>query len=407
MFKDINKFLEKNSSVILASVIFNAFFLLTIVFFLNSVFGVSVLMPSEVQDKEKVSNKLEYKENEEQTVIDVVSVANPAVVSIVATAHLPEISKEDRGLFEYFMPYLNLDLPGGTREQQVGGGTGFFVSSDGLIATNRHVVENESLDFAVLTSDGEKYPAKVVAKDPIYDVAILKVEIENAAFLEFGNSDNLVLGESVIAIGNALAEFSNSVTKGVVSGLSRSIQARGRGGQAEFLENVIQTDASIHPGNSGGPLLNLKGEVIGINVAVALGTDNIGFALPSNLVERIVRSVKEEGRIVRPFIGVRYYELNELIANEYDLPVSEGAWVHTDNPTLGPAVVPESPAHKAGVKEGDVIVEFGGKTINNKTSLQKVIRDMEVGESTSLVVLRNGERIKLEVELEEAPSDLR
>lgn len=337
--------------------------------------------------------------------VDVVGKSNPAVVSIVATASISQISEEQRRMFDFFAPYLDLDIPRDGTTRQVGAGSGFFVSSDGLVVTNRHVVDNDSLDYAVVTSEGTRLDAEVIAKDPIYDVAILKVEITDAAFLEFGDSDQIALGSSVIAIGNALAEFSNSVTKGIVSGLSRSVVARGNVGQTELLENVIQTDAGINPGNSGGPLLDLEGKVIGVNVAVAVGSENIGFALPANLVSRIVRSVKEEGRIVRPFIGVRYVALNEQVAASRGLSVSQGALITSDI-TNSPAIVPGSPAEKAGLRAGDVIIEFGGRSITDSTSLQKLTREAEVGDVVDVKILREGREEIITLVLEEAPDNL-
>lgn len=399
MFKKINKFLEKNNTVLLASVILNAFFLVIVMFFMNVLGGT-------YQEHGGLSGGGgSSRSAEERAVIDVVAKSNPAVVSIVATANLPQLNQEQRRLFDFFAPYLDLDMPQDSQTRQVGGGSGFFVSPDGHIVTNRHVVDNDSLDYTVVTSGGERYDVTIVAKDPIYDVAILKIDITDAPFLTFGDSDEIVLGETVIAIGNALAEFSNSITKGVVSGLSRSVVARGRVGQTEFLENVIQTDAGINPGNSGGPLLDLDGNVIGVNVAVAAGSENIGFSLPSNLVSKIVQSVREEGRIVRPFVGVRYLVLNEQIAETEGISVTEGALV-ISGAFDEPAVVPNSPADKAGIREGDVIIKFNGRELNSRTSLQQVTRAAEVGESVTLTIIRDGNEERVTLILEEAPAEL-
>lgn len=403
MLKEINSFLKKNRYILLTSVLLNVIFLLVVFVILNSVYGISVLKQSGDEFALGENNAIPRGGGEEERVVDVVSLANPAVVSIVATTDLPQISQDQRMFFEFFAPYLDLDNPISSEKRQVGAGSGFFVSSDGYLVTNRHVVENDSFDYTVVTADNSRYAATVVAKDPIFDVAIMKVDITNAPYLEFGDSDKIRLGESVIAIGNALAEFSNSVTKGVVSGLSRSIVAQGRAGQ-EFLENVIQTDAGINPGNSGGPLLDLNGKVVGVNVAVAVSSENIGFALPANLVSNIVDSVREEGRIVRPYMGVRYLNLNEQIAEEAGLSVSEGAYINSGG--ADPAVIPGSPADVAGLISGDVILEFNGRELNSKTSLQQVIRESRVGETVDIKILRNDEERVLPLTLEEAPEDL-
>lgn len=406
MFKKANDFLEKNKSVFIVSILLNALFLVVVSIFINVFYGVSFLAPANSWSGRNDSQaSLSPKETEERLVVDVVGKSNPAVVSIVATASISQISEEQRRMFDFFAPYLDLDIPRDGTTRQVGAGSGFFVSSDGLVVTNRHVVDNDSLDYAVVTSDGTRLDAEVIAKDPIYDVAILKVEITDATFLEFGDSDQIALGSSVIAIGNALAEFSNSVTKGIVSGLSRSVVARGNVGQTELLENVIQTDAGINPGNSGGPLLDLEGKVIGVNVAVAVGSENIGFALPANLVSRIVRSVKEEGRIVRPFIGVRYVALNEQVAASRGLSVSQGALITSDI-VSSPAIVPDSPAEKAGLRAGDIIIEFGGRKITDSTSLQKLTREAEVGDEVDVKILRDGNEETITLVLEEAPDNL-
>lgn len=341
-------------------------------------------------------------QTEESRVVSVVSRAEPAVVSIIARADLPRITEEERRLFEFFAPGFTLPEDGGTRE--VGGASGFFVTSDGIIVTNRHVVENESLEYRVLTSDGRMFDAEVLAKDPVYDVAILKIDIQSAPYLEFGDSSAIELGQTVLAIGNALSEFANSVTKGIVSGLSRSIVASGAGGQTEMLENVIQTDAGINPGNSGGPLLNLSGRVIGVNVAVVSGSENIGFALPANLVSSIVDSVVETGEIVVPYIGVRYVVLDRnMLEGDEDLP-SDGVLV-TRGGQNEPAIIPGSPAEKAGIQEGDIVTHLNGTPVDQNNSFSRLIREAGIGESVLISILRDGEVIELSIVLERVPQN--
>jgi serine protease Do len=379
------QFLKTNKAVILITLFFNAFFIFIVLFFF------SVFTRNTIVSQEKI---------EETSVIDVVSRTEPAVVSVIARADVPQISEEQRLLFEFFVP--NFSLPEDGRTQEVGGGSGFFVTADGLIVTNRHVVERDSLEYSVVTSDGRSFDARIVAKDPVYDVAVLKIDIEDAPYLEFGNSDTVVLGQTVVAIGNALSELANSVTKGIVSGLSRSVFARGVGGQTEMLENVIQTDAGINPGNSGGPLLDLDGSVIGVNVAVVSQSENIAFALPSNLVQSIVGSVLENGEIIVPYIGIRYVIIDEQIAQEQDLPVSRGILVVAGGPNE-PAIIPGSPAEYVGIQEGDIITHFNSTPINQKNSFSQMIREAGTTESSSITLLREGKTVELSVVLEKVP----
>ncbi|MDZ7726282.1 MAG: trypsin-like peptidase domain-containing protein [Candidatus Campbellbacteria bacterium] len=403
MPNDLRNFLKKNKQIIITTVLFNAFFLIVVMISLSLIFDTSIedLYEKRTTDVHKEEG---HQVAQEEAVVRAVSKANPAVVSIVATRDLPEISEEERRFFEFFAPHLELpeNDPG---EQEIGGGSGFFVSPDGMVITNRHVVENDSLNYSVVTNEGEKLEASVVATDSVYDVAVLDVEISDAPYLEFGSSENLELGQSVIAIGNALSEFSNSITSGIVSGLSRSIVAGSQTGRSELLENVIQTDASINPGNSGGPLLDLKGNVIGVNVAMARGSENIGFAVPSDVVSPIVDSVKEHGEIIRPFLGVRYAPVDEQTASREDLPVSHGVIIVSGG--IGsPAVMPGTPADVAGLREGDIIVEYNDTEINSEVSFARLIRESEVGETVTLKVVRGEEEIAVEVTLERAPNDL-
>jgi serine protease Do len=287
-------------------------------------------------------------------VVAAVKKANPAVVSIIITKNEPVIERYYTTVPDPFG--FNIQVPqyrqNGTEPQEVGGGSGFLVSADGLIATNEHVVSDANAEYTVYTNDGKKHSAKVISKDPTQDIAIIKIDPvlgQQYPFLTFGDSSNLQLGQAVIAIGNALGEFRNTVSDGVVSGLSRSIVAGDvAGGNAEALNEVIQTDAAINPGNSGGPLLDIQGNVIGMNVAVAVSSQNIGFALPSDIVKNAVESVKTKGFISHPFLGVRYLEINDTVSSGQKLPVNYGVLVTTDDKSE-PAVVPNSPAAKAGV----------------------------------------------------------
>lgn len=342
-------------------------------------------------------------EAHESKVISVVKESFPAVVSIIITKDLPILE-------EYWVSPFDDDFWGprfqvpqyrekGTEKKEVGGGTGFIISSDGMIITNRHVVSDEDAEYTVLTNDGEKYEASIIARDPVLDFAVLKItdNSKNFSTIKLGDSLNLQIGQTVIAIGNALAEFKNTVSVGVVSGLGRTVSASD-GNTAQVLEDIIQTDAAINQGNSGGPLLNLKGEVIGINTAMAMGAENIGFAIPVDKIKRGIEQVKENGKIVYPFLGVSYLLVTEEIQEENDLSVNYGAWITSSD---GKAILPDSAAEKAGLKENDIILELNNEKITSENSLAKVIMKYYPGDSVSLKILRNKEEIMVSVVLGE------
>lgn len=321
----------------------------------------------------------------ENAVIAAVESANPAVVSVVVTKNLPAIERCIRDPFFGDETCFFDD----ERVQETGSGTGFIVSEDGMIVTNKHVVRDESADYTVLTNDGERYPAEVLARDPFQDIAIMKIETSGLASLSLGDSDKIKLGQTAIAIGNALGEFRNTVSVGVISGFNRNITAMGFGGVAERLEGVLQTDAAINRGNSGGPLINLKGEVVGVNTAVAIGAQNIGFAIPINRVRRAIESVIETGRIQAPFLGVRYLIITPEMAKEENLPVNHGALVRGSG--TNPGVMSGTAAAEAGMQENDIILEFDGKRISPENSLAKIIQDYRPGDSIKIKILREEE----------------
>lgn len=349
-----------------------------------------------------------------EPIVAVVEEAKKAVVSVVVTKDVPVLERyyERIDPFEEWGPFGGITIPRirerGTQEREVGGGTGFFVSDDGMLVTNKHVVADDDARYSIVTNDGDSYDAEVLVRDSQMDIAILHVkDIPDDAYahLIFGNASEVRPGQTVIAIGNALTEFRNSVSVGVVSGVSRSIVAGDMwGGASEFIEGVIQTDAAINPGNSGGPLLDLQGRVIGVNVAVVGGAENIGFALPANVVERTVTSVQEFGEIRHPYFGVRYITLNNAIAKNNDLPVAYGAWVRGG--IHGPAVLADSPAMRARILENDIIISFDGVSLENgDITLATLVRQKSVGDTVPVVYLRNGERRTITVTLENTPSD--
>jgi S1-C subfamily serine protease len=354
--------------------------------------------------------------NEESAVISVVDKISPAVVSIIITKDLPKV-KQNYGPFgsNFFQQFFGDNNPfgqsapqapqdnsqgGGTQKQEIGGGTGFIVSADGYIVTNKHVAADEAADYTVLMNNEKKYPAKVLARDTVNDLAILKIDATDLPTVEFGDSGNLKVGQSVIAIGNALGEFRNTVSVGVISGLLRSITAGGEG-FSENLTGVIQTDASINPGNSGGPLLNIAGQVIGIDTAVAQNAQGIGFAIPINELKKTIDSVKKNGKIVRPWLGVRYVMVDKALADANKLTVDYGALILRGTNRTDLAIVPGSPADKAGLEENDIILELNGKKIDSNNILANALNLLNPGDEIKLKVLHKGKKIEVKVKLEE------
>jgi serine protease Do len=338
----------------------------------------------------------------QETIPQIVKEASPAVVSIIISKYVPVYEQGYYNPFGENSPF-DIRIPiireKGKELKEVGGGTGFIVSSNGLIVTNKHVVLDDEAEYTILTNDGNKYSAKVLARDSIQDIAIVKIEAANLSVVKLGNSENLEIGQTVIAIGNALGEFRNTVSSGIISGLLRTITASG-GGISEQLEDIIQTDAAINPGNSGGPLLNLYGEVIGMNTAVVQGAENIGFAIPIDKVKRDIIDVETKGRIAYPFLGVRYVLVTKAIAESNKLPIDYGALI-TRGDNNEPAITPGSAADKAGLKEKDIILEIDNVKITETNSLAKIISKYRPGDTVSLRILREKKEIFVNVALEE------
>ncbi|MFH0927885.1 MAG: trypsin-like peptidase domain-containing protein [bacterium] len=340
---------------------------------------------------------------EEDATVLVAKEAGPAVVSIIISK---EIALNNQMVFpfddfESFFanpPIIQAPANAPKEKKEIGGGSGFIVKSDGLIITNRHVVSDEAASYTVLTSDGKKYDAKVLAIDPVVDVAVLKIEAEGLPTLSFGDSDAMRIGQTVIAIGNALSEFQNSVTKGVVSGLNRRVVAASQG-VSEIIEEAIQTDAAINPGNSGGPLLDLGGRVVGMNTAIEGSGQLIGFAIPSNIIDRIVQSVEKNGKIVRPWLGVRYILLDQRPDLSKVMGVNEGALVISGGQSDQPAVVAGSPAEKAGIKERDIITKVDGQAITKEKSLSSLISKKNPEDQVVLTIQRSGQEVAVNLTL--------
>lgn len=325
----------------------------------------------------------------------------PAVITVVISKDLPKVE----GF--YFLPFEGKDfaLPkiGNNKKEKtkIGGGSGFIVSPDGYVITSQHVVADPKADYTVFLAPTKKYSAKIMCRDPINDVAILKIKGDNFPYLELGDSDKVELGEQVIAVGNPLGEFHDTLSSGIVSGLSRFISAfSGLDGEASRLKGLIQTDAAINPGNSGGPLINIQGKVIGINTAMVLGAQNIGFAIPINYAEKDLQEVKKYGKIKRPFLGVKYIILNKEVAEQNKLPVNHGALIMRER--LGEtAVVKGSAAQTAGLQEFDIILEIEEEKITEKNPLANILQKFKIGQEVKLKILRAGERIVLKTKLQE------
>lgn len=340
---------------------------------------------------------------------DMVAKANPAVVSITITKDVPTYKQTYINPFQGFGGMgMNIQVPqlqqDGTQSQEVGGGSGFLISSDGYIVTNNHVVSDSTATYTVYTTDGTSYPAKVIATDSTLDIALVKIDATNLPYLSFADSDKIELGDTVVAIGNALDQFRNTVSVGVVSGLSRTIAAGDTYGNSEELDGIIQTDAAINPGNSGGPLLDVNGNVVGVNVAMAGNSQNIGFSLPANSIKDAIESMKTTGKVVRAFLGVRYIPVDKSLQQKNSLSVDYGALVARGQNADELAVTPGSPADKAGIVENDIILEVNGTKIDDSHSLGYLIRQHKIGETITLHIQHKGKEEDVSVTLEAMPT---
>lgn len=333
-------------------------------------------------------------------IVKIVKKCLPSVVSITMTKNLA-------GFESMFRLSKQNTLPLSPKKQiKVGGGSGFIVDKIGTILTNRHVIEDKKAAYTIVLSSGEKYKPEILGIDPIHDIAILKINPNKPLpFLEMGNSATLDLGEQVIAIGNALGIFKNTISLGIVSGLSREIQAQSElSDDSSKLRGLIQTDAAINPGNSGGPLIDMSGKVIGINAAMVFGAENIGFALPINNAKKALEELKKYGRIRQPFFGIRYLQINKQLKDQFDLPIDFGALVISEPELpLGKtrAVISGSPAEKAGFKEADIIVEISGHKITPEISVNDLLADFTVGQKLICKILRHGKEKTINITLDE------
>lgn len=329
---------------------------------------------------------------EESVVIDVVERVSPSVVTVGVKKTQKQMVDPFGDLFDPFGFFGQRQAPR-VQEKQVEQniGTGFVISQDGKIVTNKHVVADTEAEYKIITKDDQEYPIEKIYRDPVLDLAILQVSARNLKPAELGNSENLKVGQFVVAIGTALGEFRNTVTTGVISGLGRGITAGDAlGAYAEQLDNVIQTDAAINPGNSGGPLLNSAGQVIGVNVATAGGADNISFAIPINVVKEALDNFDKTGQFERAYLGVRYKMISKDLALLNEVP--EGAYVVE--------VMAGSPAATASLKEGDIITKLNSQSLGSvEGGLATLIQKQKIGDTVKIEYWRDGKLSQTEVKL--------
>lgn len=339
-------------------------------------------------------------DKQSQLISNIARDVGQSVVSVNVTSQAPAAN----GFYGFF------GAPRSAEQQSAG--TGIIISSDGLIITNRHVVPEGTTKVSVTLADGTELDNVSVvgrtSENDSLDIAFLQIKDVKGHKLhaaKIGNSREMKVGDSVIAIGNALGQFQNTVTTGIISGYGRSVQASdSSGGSAENLDDLFQTDAAINEGNSGGPLVNLSGEVIGINTAIAGGAQNIGFAIPIDNVSGLIKSVENNGKLQRPYLGVVYVMLTNDIVKQYKLPVSEGAYIPKSSDYGQDTVIPDSPAAKAGIKEGDIITKVDNTTIGERSSLASALGRHQPGDSVRITVNRDGQTKTINVTLGTMPN---
>jgi serine protease Do len=318
----------------------------------------------------------------------------PAVITIVASKDIPKL---DASVFLSLKSNLDLNHKG---QAKIGGGSGFIVSKNGYVFTCAHVVKDLEADYTVIIDPKHKYKARVLSCDFLTDIAILKIKGSNLPYLPLADSDKVELGQYVISVGNSLGEYEDTMSLGIISGLSRSIKAYDNENFHTDLKGLFQTDAAINNGNSGGPLINIKGEAIGINTAMIEKAQNIGFAIPINCAIKDLKEIKKHGKIKRPYLGVKYILIDKNIAKENNLKADDGALIVREKYGESP-IVKGSPADKAGLKEYDIILSFNNKLITKENPLTELLSKSKINTKIDLKILRKGSIIKKTVILEE------
>lgn len=378
-------------------------FTLVLVSFFSLIFGaagggVSSYLILSQQDAEPNETVINFENGSYESVWEK---ASPAVVSVVALKDLSEYTNQ----FSFFG--LPQQTQGNGELSEVSSGTGFIITADGLVVTNKHVVADSEAEYVVILDDGTQLDAEVLDKDTLNDIALIQVTGEDERLgelptLEFADSDQISVGDPVVAIGNALGEYSNTTTVGIISATDRQIVASSGGGFSENLVNLFQTDAAINPGNSGGPLLNMEAEVVGMNTAIDTTASGIGFAIPSNDIATVVKSYQEFGRIMRPFVGVRYIPVTPEVQVRFQVEVDTGVLIVGDQKAGTPGIVEGSPAEEAGLKEGDVILMVDDKELTSSYSLSNAIAGYLVGDVVTLKIWRDGEEMSIQLKLVES-----
>jgi serine protease Do len=340
----------------------------------------------------------------EEKTIKAIDSALPSVISIAASKDVKAVQAEIEKMGmdpKQFADRLANESENG--KVTISSGSAFVVDASGIVLTNKHVVQEKDASYKAVI-DGTSYEIEVVAQDPLADIAIIKIKNPptNLTAIPLGNSHKVRLGQSVITIGNALGEFQNTVSVGIISGLSRILSATtDMDGHSERLRGLIQTDAAINPGNSGGPMLNIDGEVIGINTAVVVGAQSIGFTIPIDRAKKDLAEIKQYGHIRTPFLGIRYVIVNKRVQAHFHLPIDYGAYVLKENLPDDHAVLPGSAAEIAGIREGDLITKAQGKNVTAAETLEDTLDALNVGDILDLVILREGKELSIKVPLED------
>lgn len=323
-------------------------------------------------------------------IADIAEAVSPAVVRIDVVMKVSSNQSQGGSLFDDF--FRNF----GQQEYEMSGsGSGFVISSDGYIVTNHHVID-EATEIKVTMLDGKVYDAELVGSYAAFDVAVLKIKAENLPYAVIGSSDDLRPGEWVVAIGNPHG-FDHTVTVGIVSALDRNL-SNVDGAEDISQAELIQTDAAINSGNSGGPLIDMEGRVVGINTAIIPYAQGISFAISIDSVKDVISQLKTSGEYDRPWLGIWYYALNQEAADQLGIKENSGIYVAE--------VAEGGPAEKGGMKKGDVIKSFEGKTVDSKFNLSQEVRDKGIGEKVQIGVIRDGKTVNLTITLAEAPEDM-